>query len=61
MLQEIKEETPKLAAPNTLTKSRNEGLKVYLMDLRISSYWQHFAEGLKGVSYYFRSYKGREK
>lgn len=52
-----------LASPNTLQKSRNEELEVYLMDLRISSYWQHFGEWFKGESggkLYFRGFKSGE-
>lgn len=49
----LKEDAPsfKLVGLNTLKKSRNEGLKVYLMDLRVSNYWQHIGEWLKRGSY----------
>lgn len=52
-----------LASPNTLRKSRNEELNVYLMDLTVSSYWQHFGEWFKGESggeLYFRGFKSGE-
>lgn len=53
----------KMAGPNSLKKSRNEELKIYLMDFRIRSYWQPFGEWFKGTSqseFYFRGYKRGE-
>lgn len=52
-----------MAGPNSLKKSRNEELKIYLMDFRIRSYWQPFGEWFKGTSqseFYFRGYKRGE-
>lgn len=52
-----------MAGPNTLKKPTNEELKIYLRNVRMSSYWQHFGEWFKGTSqseFYFMGYKRRE-